>query len=38
VALPSVPLSRSFAEYESGMTAPVDGSEPLPGVTCWRYV
>ena len=38
VSLPSVPLSRSFAEYESGMSAPEDGSEPLPGVTCWRYV
>ena len=38
VSLPSVPLSRSFAEYESGMIAPADGSEPLPGVTCWQYV
>jgi CRISPR-associated protein Csd2 len=39
VELPHVPLARSFAEYEAaGVSFPYDGSEPLPGVICRRYV
>ena len=38
VQLPKVPVARSFAEYESGLVAPAEGAEVLPGVTAWRYV
>lgn len=39
VEIPSVPAARSFAEYEqAGLKAPADGSQPMPGVTCWQYV
>ncbi len=38
VQLASVPIARSFAEYEPSLQAPDDGAQPLPGVTCWRYV
>lgn len=39
VSIPSVPTARDFAEYETaGLVAPEDGSEPISGVTCWRYV
>jgi CRISPR-associated protein Csd2 len=39
IEIPSVPLARSFAEYEhAGMKIPEDGSQSVPGVTCWCYV
>ncbi|WP_263415262.1 type I-C CRISPR-associated protein Cas7/Csd2 [Terriglobus albidus] len=38
VRVPSVPGARSFAEYETGIVEPQDGTEVFPGVTAWRYV
>ncbi len=39
IQLPHVPSARSFTEYEAAIIMkPEDGSEPLPGVTCWRIV
>jgi CRISPR-associated protein Csd2 len=39
VQFPNVPQARSFAEYEArGIVEPTDGTEPLSGVTSWRYV
>ena len=39
VKLQSVKAARHFTDYETaGFSAPEDGSQPLPGVTAWRYV
>jgi CRISPR-associated protein Csd2 len=39
IEISSVPAARSFAEYEAaGFKTPEDGSQTVPGVTCWRYV
>jgi CRISPR-associated protein Csd2 len=33
-----VKAARHFSDYEPHLTAPKDGSQPISGVTCWRYV
>ena len=38
VAVGSVKAARHFSDYEPLITAPESGTQPLPGVTCWRYV
>ncbi|HEX7359702.1 MAG TPA: type I-C CRISPR-associated protein Cas7/Csd2 [Bryobacteraceae bacterium] len=38
VKVGSVKAARHFSDYEPHITAPEDGSQPIPGVTCWRYV
>ncbi len=38
VQIGHVKAARHFSDYESQLTAPADGTQPLPGVTCWRYV
>jgi len=38
VKIAPVKAARHFSDYEPKLEAPGDGSQPLPGVTCWRYV
>jgi CRISPR-associated protein Csd2 len=38
VKIGPVKAARHFSDYEPHLTGPEDGSKPLPGVTCWRYV
>jgi CRISPR-associated protein Csd2 len=38
VAIGHVKAARHFSDYEPHLTAPENGSQPLSGVTCWRYV
>jgi CRISPR-associated protein Csd2 len=33
-----VKAARHFSDYEPHLIAPGDGSQPISGVTCWRYV
>lgn len=38
VKVGSVKAARHFSDYEPHVIAPESGSQPIPGVTCWRYV
>ena len=38
VQVGSVRAARQFAEYEAGLSAPEDGSEPMPGVRTWKVI
>jgi CRISPR-associated protein Csd2 len=38
VEIMNVKAARHFSDYEPQLSAPEHGSQPLPGVTAWRYV
>jgi CRISPR-associated protein Csd2 len=38
VKIGSVKAPRHYSDYESHLHAPEDGTQPIPGVTSWRYL
>lgn len=38
VKVEPVKAARHFSDYEPHLFLPDDGSQPLPGVTCWHYL